>query len=263
MSHLHIVFLFFVSLLGSTFHSNQKFLLPTHEPNPADSIVLDSLHIPYLLADYQLLHYLGFSLQYNEDHEQACWVGYRLNSSRLLKEASRTDNFRHDPQITTGTATNADYAKSGYDRGHLAPAGDMAWSDQAMSESFFYSNMSPQVPGFNRGIWKKLEEQVRNWVNDTTELFVVTGPILEEGLVKIGTNEVSVPKFFFKALLRRTPHTLHAIGFILPNASSNQPLMNYAVSVDSLENVTRINFFHQLPDSIEHEIERAWCVTCW
>lgn len=135
----------------------------------------------------------GFSLLYNESHEQAEWVAYQLTKSETNSVFERTDNFMVDPMVKTGSAVAADYQGSGYDRGHLAPAGDMGWSAASMTESFYYSNMSPQLPAFNRGIWKRLEEQVRTWAIDYDTLYVVTGPVLQMGLPKIGPNEVSVP----------------------------------------------------------------------
>jgi endonuclease G len=90
----------------------------------------------------------------------------------------RKDNFRSDPKVKTGSAALSDYKGSGYDRGHLAPAADFKWSATAMSESFYMSNMSPQVPGFNRGIWKNIESTVRNWAVENDEIYIVTGPVL-------------------------------------------------------------------------------------
>lgn len=263
MTHLHLLFLFLVSILSPALHTEKESVYTTGTNLSTDTLNFDSLHIPRLLEDMQLVHYLGFSLQYDEANEQARWVGYHLHAARLVKVASRTDNFRPDPQIITGTATNADYAKSGYDRGHLAPAGDMTWSDQAMRESFFFSNMTPQVPGFNRGIWKKLEDQVRNWVNDTTDLVVITGPILHDGLPTIGPNKVSIPEYNYKVLLRRTNNKYDGIAFVLPNASSSLPLSNFAITIDSLQQLSQIDFFYQLPDSLEYSIEHTLCIPCW
>ena len=96
-------------------------------------------------------------MSYLETHEQAEWVYYRLNSNLVSGNVKRSNNFREDKSIRTGSANLSDYKYSGYDRGHLAPAGDMKSSNTGMSESFFMSNISPQTPSFNRGGWKKLE----------------------------------------------------------------------------------------------------------
>lgn len=132
-----------------------------------------------------------------------------------------------------------------------------------MIDSFFMSNMSPQKPGFNRGIWKKLEGQVRKWAISNDEIYVVTGPILEEGLPAIGINNVSVPGAYFKVILDYKAPEIKAIGFILPNQSSKQPLKTYAVSVDSVENITGIDFFYKLPDDIENSLESTFDLSKW
>ena len=111
---------------------------------------------PKPIIGEQIVNHLGYSLSYNEKNEQASWVAYELTADQVRGTVKRKDSFRSDPLIKTGSASLSDYKGSGYDRGHLAPAADMKWSTTAMSESFFMSNMSPQLPGFNRGIWKKL-----------------------------------------------------------------------------------------------------------
>ncbi|MFZ9657177.1 MAG: DNA/RNA non-specific endonuclease, partial [Crocinitomicaceae bacterium] len=154
------------------------------------------LACPSLHPGEIILSHTAYSFSYNEEHEQANWVAYLLTKTHLGSGVERSDRFMEDPIVSTGTATNADYAKSGYDRGHLAPAADMSWSETVMQESFYYSNMSPQLPGFNRGIWKRLEEQVRTWAEFYDSIYVVTGPVLSPELPKIGPNQVSVPKYY-------------------------------------------------------------------
>jgi endonuclease G, mitochondrial len=165
--------------------------------------------------------------------------------------------------VKTGTADNGDYAGSGYDRGHLAPAADMGWSSIAMAESFYYSNMSPQVPAFNRGIWKRLEELVRTWAVDYNAVYIVTGPVLTNGLLTIGINKVSVPKYFYKVILEYNDQDIKGIAFILPNTGSGEPLQNYAVTIDSVEKFTGIDFFPKLPDDQERIIESTLSVNSW
>ena len=140
----------------------------------------------------------AYTINYIEEHEQPSWVYYNLIGTNMSGSAKRKNNFRPDSRIITGSATLNDYKGSGYDRGHLAPAAIFKWSDKTMSESFYMSNMSPQVPGFNRGIWKKLESLIRKWAISYNELFVITGPILEPNLPTIGENKVSVPKYYYK-----------------------------------------------------------------
>ena len=121
----------------------------------------------------------------------------RKGAPRNLRAAKRGDDFRPDPAVPTGSATPQDYTRSGYDRGHLAPAADMSFSVKTMSESFYMSNMSPQAPQFNRGIWSKLEKQVRHFATKEKRIVVVTGPILPvEKTITIGANKVTVPQYF-------------------------------------------------------------------
>jgi len=210
---------------------------------------------PYQSADAQVIAHKAYTFQYNEAHEQAAWVLYRITAEQLRARVSRTDDFRRDGAVTTGSATLADYRRSGYDRGHLAPAAAMAWSQEVMSESFYLSNMSPQDPGFNRGIWRQLEARVRDWADLHGEVFVVTGPVLESELPTIGPSGVSVPAYYYKVVVDLRPPGVEGIGFILPNGSAKQSIGRYAVSIDSVEAFTGIDFFPVVADSVEEEIE--------
>lgn len=212
----------------------------------------------------QIVRHTGYTLSYCEANEQASWVAYVLTKEHLEQRShKRTNKFIEDPAVKTGSATNTDYTGSGYDRGHLAPAADMGWSEETMAESFYFSNMSPQVPSFNRGIWKKLEEQVREWAIDNDKIYVATGPILNNNLDKIGPSGVSVPRYYYKVILDYTEPELKAIGFILPNENSTLPIKHFAVTVDSVEHFTGINFFYKLPDNIEKQLESKLDLSQW
>ena len=206
----------------------------------------------------------GYALGYIEYHEQAAFVIYKLTAREALtKEAQRTNRFRRDPEIPTGSATTADYRRSGYDRGHLAPAADMAFSVQTMVESFFMSNMSPQKPAFNRGIWKRLEEQVRQIAIREKAIYVVTGPILpKKKTVTIGANQVTVPTHYYKVIFDLTPPR-KMIGFILPNEGSDRPLEDFAVTVDVVEKATGLDFFSALPKAVQERLESTISVSAW
>lgn len=222
-----------------------------------------ALEIPQLAQGDDFIQHAGFALAYDETHEQAKWVAYELTLEETIKGVERSGKFLPDPKVVTGTATNEDYKGSGYDRGHLAPAADMSWSDQAMQQSFYFSNISPQVPSFNRGIWKKLEDRVRKWAKQDTSIFIVTGSVLTENLSAIGPNRVTVPAHFYKALLVYRDNNQKAIAFILPNEKSGLPLHRFAVTIDSLERLTGLNFFPALPDSVEANLENEICFRCW
>ena len=224
----------------------------------------EALAIPYCEDETQIHYYTGFALLYAEEHEQASWVAYLLTDDEVNGTIGRTDNFRSDKHIATGSASLSDYRGSGFDRGHLAPAGDMKWSKDAMSESFYMSNMSPQEPGFNRGIWKKLEEWVRDQAEFNEEIYVVTGPILTDGSYdKIGGNGVSVPNQYYKVILDYKEPEIKAIGFILPNAASKLPVSSFAVTVDYVENITGLDFFYLLDDSVEGLLESEVDIKVW
>jgi endonuclease G len=224
---------------------------------------IQHLEIPKTNAKDKIINHAGYSLLYNESHEQATWVAYELTKDETNKIFKRTNQFIIDPSIETGSATDKDYENSGYDKGHLAPASDMGWSEITMSESFYYSNMSPQDPSFNRGIWKKLEELVRTWAIENNSLYIATGPILSNNLQTLGPNKVSVPNYYYKVILDYSEPSIKGIGFILPNIGSKEELKNYAVAIDSVESLSGIDFFPLLEDDQETLIEKSLCVNCW
>ena len=227
------------------------------------STTISKLEIPKINPKDIVISHTGYSLLYNETHEQANWIAYDLTKEETNKLFDRTDKFIPDPKVKTGTANDKDYSGSGYDRGHLAPASDMGWSSTAMAESFYYSNMSPQTPSFNRGIWKRLEELVRTWAIENNTVYVVTGPVLTNALPTIGANKVSVPNYFYKVILDYSEPSIKGIGFIIPNTGSSEPLQHFAVSIDSVEKYTGIDFFPLLPDNQEELIEKTLCIQCW
>lgn len=206
----------------------------------------------------------GYALGYIEYHEQPAWVIYHMTKEEATtKAASREDNFREDPQIPTGSATLADYRRSGYDRGHLAPAADMSFSVKTMDESFYLSNMSPQLGEFNRGIWKDLEAQVRSFAISEGDIYVVTGPILPRIKKKtIGPSEVTVPDSYYKVVWDRTPPE-KMIGFILPNEGSTKSLQSFAVTVDEVEQKTGLDFFSVLPEEQQAALESTITINAW
>ncbi len=211
----------------------------------------------------QIINHTYYSLSYSEKDEQAEWVAYKLTLENIDGDISRTDNFRIDSKVKTGSAEKSDYYKSGYDRGHLAPAGSMKINYESMSESFFMSNMSPQTPGFNRGIWKKLEGEVRTFTEINDSVFVVSGPILDNPLGSIGANEVTIPRAYYKTLLGYKNGKTKGIAFILSHESSKEDVSYFAVSIDSVEKVTNINFYQKIDAKIQDEFEKNDDITLW
>lgn len=225
----------------------------------------ESLALPAFSKSDIIVQHTGYTLNYAEDYEQPYWVAYVLTADKVFSTNSeRQDNFHEDPYIPTGSATLADYKGSGYDRGHLIPAADQKWSEQAMDDSFYLSNMSPQVGSFNRGIWAKLESVVRTFAAQNQAICVVTGPVLTDGPYEtIGVNEVAVPNYYYKAILDYSGDEHKAIGFLLKNEGSNAALTTFAVSIDYLEEVTGLDFFPALPDDEEELLEASYDVTLW
>lgn len=206
----------------------------------------------------------GFAVGFCNEKRQALWVIYKLEAAELKSHGiNRTNRFHPDPQIPA-SAHPADYTQTGYDRGHLAPAADMAFSLQTMKDSFLMSNISPQLPGFNRGIWKRLEEQVRQFALKENTLYVVTGTVFyaTTAVETMGKNQIPIPHAFFKVIYDMTPPE-KMIGFILPHHSDRKALSCFAVTVDQVEAVTGLDFFSELPDELEERLEAEVDINLW
>ena len=210
----------------------------------------------------QIVKHTYYTLSYCEKDEQPEWVYYELTSEMVKGRQPRSDDYRPDFQISTISAQLEDYRGSGYDRGHLCPAGDMKLNLTSMSESFYLSNMSPQDKDFNAGIWNTLEDRVRKWALTSGRIYVVTGGVLTSNKGKIGSNGVSIPKYFYKVIYDPRGQG-RMIAFLIPNEDSEKPLQNYIVTVDSLESLTGIDFFPELPDSNENHLESSLNLSSW
>ena len=214
--------------------------------------------LPKTKFTHQIVKYEGFQLSYNEENEQADWTAYILTKQMIKNStAKRKDNFREDKNIITETANNNDYKKSGFDRGHLVPAADMKWSENAMDETFFMSNMSPQYPDFNRKTWKNLEEDIRNWASKNDSLYIFTGPYFGNSTTTIGKNEVKVPEYFFKAIYDISYPEYKSIAFFIKNENSAKDYKIFAITVDSLESLTGFDFLPKIEhvETIENNVD--------
>ncbi len=218
-----------------------------------------------------LIKHSAMTLVYDEEHEQAKWVAHIIMPDVTTGNAARSNDFREDPKVKSGTAVEKDYFLTftdndgnieydgfGYDRGHLAPSADFRWSEKALSESYYYSNMSPQRPEFNREGWGQLEAMLRGYMyrNTDSKLYVVSGPVLKKGLpvIERSINKPSIPEKYFKVVLDLEKE--RAVAFIMPNQRLSYPTQSFAVSIDEVEKETGIDFFHQLPDAIEAKLEK-------
>lgn len=221
---------------------------------------LQAMGLPKLIPGEEVVVHPGHMLVYNEKHEQPKWVAHIAVPELITGNLARIDSFLPDPQVKTGTAVTSDYWNSGYDRGHMVPSADMRWNYEALKGTYYYSNVSPQVPELNRGTWAELEDWGRRYVNySKRRIFIVTGPVLRDGLPTMQKpdrkNEVSIPEYFWKVIADLDGDSPKAIAFVLRNAAQEYPPISYAVSVDSVERLTGLDFFPALDDAVENRIE--------
>lgn len=226
---------------------------------------IQSTALPKINKDGFLIHHSAMSLFYSPEHEQAWWVVHMILPDIKTGVQGRTNDFRQDSLVKFGTADKNDYYMSGYDRGHLAPSADFRWSKRALSESYYYSNMSPQRPEFNRGKWADLEDFGRQYVLWSQHpIFVVTGGVLTDSLKSIGVDKkISIPKYYYKIFMDLNDSSKKAIGFIMRNGINTYPIINYSVTIDSIETLTGIDFFPLLQDSVENRLEKMNDVNFW
>jgi endonuclease G len=243
--------------------------LKNHSQNPVNGERLsDNSNLLYGIISIKgtVLDKGYFVINHNNEWKIPYWVAYYLSKTNLQGSAARTDDFRPDPELPAGSrAELEDYRNSGYDRGHNAPAGDFTRSREAMSTTFLLSNMCPQTPRLNRGIWDNLEEQVRTAVSEKGEGWIITGNVFmtpdshfTRPTEYIGLDSVAVPTHCFKAiLLLDENHYYSMYAFLLPNLRDNIPgsTADYLIKVDRLEQITGYDFFPILADSIENKLE--------
>lgn len=239
---------------------------------------IETVGLPATLPGEQLVKHSALILSYAPLYKQARWVAHIITPDVINGIVFRTNDFRPDTMVTSGSAVEADYFLTavkpdsslvydgfGYDRGHLAPSADFRWSQKALSESYLYSNMSPQVADFNRGAWGDLEDAIRGYLyrNPNTQLYVLSGPVLKAGLpvIERGVNKVSIPETYWKVIY--DPAKNEAIGFIMPNRKIEEPLLKFAVSVAEVENLTGLNFFSKLDPVIQLKMEAKANPAIW
>ncbi len=197
-----------------------------------------------------------YGLSYKESEEQSEWVVYQLRRSHLTSDDRKRPYFIEDPEIATHSADWRNYKNSGFDRGHLCPAGDRRFSKAAYEETFYTSNISPMKPDFNAGIWNRLENRVRQWAMKYDALYIITGGVLKKGLPSIGYESVAVPEAFYKIIVRGVPGSLETITFLIPHQETDKSLNYFQVSIDEVEQETGIDFFEALEDAEEVLIEK-------
>jgi endonuclease G len=211
----------------------------------------------------QIIQLNDSTLSYHELYEQAEWVAYELNRSHLTYDDRRRPYFINDPKVLTSSANYKNFKGSGYDRGHLCPAGDRRFSKKAYDETFYTSNITPQKNGFNAGIWNRLEIKTRYWTKKYNQLFIITGGVLTKDLKTIGYEDVAVPKLFYKIILDYSEPEIKAIAFLFPHQESKKSLQKFVTTIDKIEQLTNIDFFPSLPDELENKLESSSSYSNW
>ncbi len=216
--------------------------------------------MPMLEPGDEPITHPGHMLVYDQKHKQPKWVAHIATPDLITGNLARIDSFLPDPLVKGGTAVTTDYWYSGYDRGHLVPSADMRWNQEALAATYLYSNISPQLPELNRESWAELEDWLRRYVNfSKRRVFVVTGPVLREGLPIMEKpnreNDVSIPELFYKVIADLDGDNPKGLAFLQANGRNENPTISYAVPIDSVEKITGIDFFANLDDSLEDTIE--------
>jgi endonuclease G len=245
-----------------------KNTVPNHKIKKAKERIEDKLRPSQFLlyptsTTNQIIKHNYFTVSYSEKDEQPEWVFYKVSSNNYNKQISRTNDYREDLFVKTTSASPNDYHKSGYDMGHLAPAHAMGFNHTSMSESFYLSNISPQKASFNRGIWRSLEGKVEYWSNFKDSIYVVSGPVLDNSIDQIGENKIAVPRAFYKTLISFKDGEVRGIAFVIPNEKSHKSIYAYATSIDNIEKITSIDFYHELDKLIQDKVEANMDVKKW
>ncbi|MBP7808565.1 MAG: DNA/RNA non-specific endonuclease [Bacteroidia bacterium] len=213
-----------------------------------------------------------YEIGFNTKYKLPAWTFYSLTKEHLaLANLERKGSFVKDPLLNSPQAKSNDYSASGFDKGHLVPCEDMSFSEQAMQETFYYSNCAPQTTELNRGEWKMLEELGRSWGKEYGEVIIISGPVFEINLPKLGevpekngASKIPIPNLFYKIIIRHQDQTYKSISFILPNVTTPiNGLQNYICNVDSVEKLTGLDFFSDLPDNLEEQFESVSNTKDW
>lgn len=213
----------------------------------------------------QEVDYTGFTVSYNSDFHQPNYVAWELTADETDGHAGRKSDFDVDPQVI-GSAQLSDYRRSGYDRGHMIPAADVKWSDEAMRESHLLTNICPQDHKLNAGAWATLENNCRRWASRDSAIIIICGPVLSDRMPRsIGDDErrIPVPERFFKVVLSPYTDPPRGIGFVMNNGAVEGGVQAAAVPIDRVEEITGFDFFAALPDEIENEVEAQCAYHEW
>ena len=219
-------------------------------PNPVDAC---KVHAPYgfpQTAGVSAICRQAYLVGYDAAAKLPKFVTYELTPPNALGCVARTNAFAAD-QSVPGGATPDDYAATGYDKGHMAPDGDLSWDTQVEFESFLMTNMSPQAGSLNRGIWKLLETSVRGWSVQLNQSYTIyVGGVYDANDKKIGKGVV-VPHAFYKIVINN--QTNQVAGWMFPHTAPYPNLGNdltkFRLPISQIEKVAGVNF--QFPAGVK------------
>ena len=209
-----------------------------------------------------LVRYDAFDVHFNSGRGIANCAVYELVNNELNGTEERDNAFLQDTGVK-GCPEPTNYAGSGFDRGHLVPAGDLKWNPEAMRQSFLMTNICPMHKALNEGGWAKLEEKVREWTARDSALLVFTGPVVSDSDTTLADGRVKVPNAYYKVIMAPCVRPMRAIAFIYPNGHSGGRLLQYAVSVNEVEQKTGLDFFPYLTDEEEQRLESVVNLDAW
>lgn len=280
---MRILYLLFFSILlfscNPIAHDNSTSISETDSiqecfeiENSVDSFIFTKIEIPKIIDNRpeQILTRIGYTCSYNQDTRNANWVAWHLTKEHTNGQWTKKGiPYIEDNDVIGYRQENSDWesidlSDAGIDHGHICPAADNKWSKNAMVQSYLLTNMCPQNANLNRGIWEKLESRCRGWARHYGEVYITAGPIFYSKNYKtIGANKIGIPDAFYKVVLCLTKKP-KALGFIFPNVEPEYDnIKDYMYSVDEVENITKIDFFHNMEDSIENIIEASSNLNNW
>ena len=259
---------------------------PDPDPGPNPSGYAGRIEIPKLkggnmnlfythTSTYNGKEFITYSAEYDCTKKHTRWVAFTFDNVSNQKNTNRSDKWGNDPKIPTAYQTYASDYSSPYNKGHLVASADRYITREANVQTFYYSNMSPQIASFNGGIWNQMEEKVRSWAkslsaNDTVYVVKggrIDGTIADGTLIEYTGNQVAVPQNYFMAVLSlkggASPQYKAIAFYINQKTYSSSSITNYVISIDELEQKTGLDFFHNLPDNIENEVEQSYNKSDW
>lgn len=249
------ILLFWIVVTGFWWLERQAFSDPYKSGSqPSETADFREAYLPFY-AEGERVSHDHYLLCYVEKYEQAAWVAYTLDKAHLTGHDRKRPYYIEDPSVRTGSADWRNFKGSGYDRGHLCPAGDRRFSETAYNQTFYTSNISPQDRKFNAGVWNELEQQVRRWAREYQRLYVITGGVLQDGLETIGTEGVAVPRAYYKVVIREREGDVKVVGFLIPNENTTKRPEQFLISLDDLELLTGLDFFPKLPEKQQQALE--------